>query len=224
MGGLQAAPPPTPHPPRGGAPEPLTPPPRPAPGFGALSGRGSPGHRSCLAGRSWVGTVVALQPPSQAGRSPDLETEKLFMSPCVYTGGCCAPPARRWHKGRVSAPPAPAPRVVPARRMLTASPSNGRWRSRAGKRRARVSAPPRLPLALTPFPPAPLPRPSPLPASPAPPALRAPLLCGPFVSSGPLPLSACFGRWALKPGAGSARSNHGNQDAWPCMPRRVPVL
>lgn len=98
--------------------------------------------------------------------------------------------AQKWHNGR----PARGARSVSARRMLTASPSNGRWRSRvarpAGKRRRRTAglgaAPAPRPLRSprgSPFPPplplacplsGPFPRPPPA-ASPS----RRPSLCPP---------------------------------------------
>lgn len=146
----------------------------------------------------------------------------------------CVSSAHRWHKGRAAAPPAPALRVVPARRMLTASPSNGRWLSRVartagkpGEGRGSRSGPHASPL---PSRPPPLP-PSLCPVHPRPPGLSrfpghpqpcAPLLVSrPFVSSCLLLLSPRSGR---NPGARSARSNHGNHYAWPCPQRLVTVL
>lgn len=119
--------------------------------------------------------------------------------------------------------------MVPARRMLTASPSNGRWRSRvagpAGKRGPRTAGlggPPTAPLFHGPprAPGSPSPRPSP-------PALRAPhaslppppparpvspsVLCGlAYPPSLPGP-----GAPLPKTRALLARSNHGNHSAAP---------
>lgn len=150
----------------------------------------------------------------------------------------CVSSAHRWHKGRAAAPPAPAPRVVPARRMLTASPSNGRWRSRVartagkpGEGRGSRSGPHASPLPARPPPPRPepLPRPSPsswpFPLPRPPPALRAPSPLPSLCQLPPPPsLPSLRPLGSRNPGARSARSNHGNHYAWPCAQGLVTIL
>ena len=165
-----------------------------------------------LPGWTLVDTAVALQNPSRAGQSSDSETDKPCVCECVCAriSVLCASSALRWHKGRAAAQPAPAPRVVPARRMLTASPSNGRWRSRvarpAGKRgegrgsRSAPTPPPWRSLRGVPSPHAPFPAPAPLPsplrwAFPPPPQPRHPQ------ASAPLPVSSPFVSVPLAPAA-----------------------